>query len=939
MCSSGSNAKTNTGTQEQTSTTSPTAQAFAAYQGLLDRAETAAGTVWDPATQQQIAGFTPDQLAAFSNIRGGIAQPYIDSAAGLINAGSGSVAGNMAQYQNPYLDQVINATQADFDRSNAKQLSDVTGNARLAGSLGGDREAVAKALTAAEQARVQNPVIANLRSQGYNTALSAAQSDAARSLTGGNAMASLGPLAYTDANALLGIGGQQQQLDQAQLDANSANASAQAAYPFQTTQWLAGILGAATPNMGSTTTSSGTSTGTTTGPTPNTWSQAIGGGLALASLLASGGRIERAPGGAISYVPDIGSMPKGGGIQAAPMMQFGSMGGGGGDVQPKSFADHWKDVQSTANATKGAVNGINTGANNLGKWMNSSTTPGGWNTTTDYGNTMSNLSAGIQNVFGWATGGAVTRATGGGVDDNDPAGSYDAVPDGIAPRLTVPLMEIARARAAGPEIDRMQMPSGGNGLAPMTDVPIRDQTAGMPAGAKPDSNDPGGIYDAAPAPILGQGALNPTGAVASASTVQPMQTRTEEQPSGIMGRLSEIPDRLGKWIGTDDYRNTLLPMGLAMMAASREGGKGTTGVHVGIGGLEGLKSQAAYRESERKQAIEKQKMALAERAQQIREADEGRAAAMHPYDIEAKKQAIATAKAASEAGKFIQVDPSKSLFDAKTGRWVTSPDGGDGLNDPLARAAALKYAESTPKLIAESRTAADDARNMVRTVDEMKALSQNMYTGALADQKLAAAKIGRALGLDFDATKIANSEQFQAKMQDFVLTAAQKLKPLSNSDVAFVEKGMPVLARDPAAIGPMLDGMRRIAERNELIERERQKAYARGRAPNDAAIEEMVNKVLPPPGGVNRPNETSQQSPQSSQAPQPSAAEPRPAQPSVVEGDRQKLLAVPDGLVQFKGKVYVKNGTTMTPAPEGSYRRGFFGSLGAMDGSAIPSIP
>lgn len=712
MCSSGSNNRTQTTTQSQTSTTRPDDQVLDAYRRLVSGAESTATTPWNPNTAQQIAGFNTDQQNAFSNIRSGIAAPYISSAANYTQAGAGNIAGNIASYQNPWTDQVVDATQRDFDVANKRQQSGVVGDARMRGSLGGDREAVAQALTAEAQNRTQAPIIANLRSHGFNTALSAAQNEAARSLQGAGIMSSLAPLAYTDTSALLGIGGQQQQNTQAQLDANSANAAAQSSYPFQTQQWLAGILGAATPNMGSTTTSTGTSTGVSQGPTPNTWSQAIGAGIAAIPYLAAGGAVERAAGGGIGYVPQVPELPRGG-LPASPAMAMQPMSMGGGE-QSKGFADHWKEIQSTAKNTSDAMKGISQGANDLGKWMNSSTTPGGWNTTTDYGSAMSNLSAGISNIMKLAVGGAVE-------DKNDPAGSYDLPsakpsPGGIGSDM--PLMDIARMRVSEspPEPPPQMAPA-----RPVVDVDARPQISGSPMGGA------GEAY-ALPPPTLGQGPLNPTNGVAGWSSQAPI--RTESAPIPAQG----IGERFMNWIGSDDAKNTLTPMGLAMMAASREGGKGTTGVHFGIGGMEGLKSQAAFRKGEREKEIEQAKLKLAQQAQELRDAESGRAAAMHPYDI-AFKQAQTKAMNAQAATKE---DPTQVFkIREKEAKRIGLDEKSEAFREYVltGRMPRQELGATAQKQILESEEVLANTATTKKFLDTALSLNDKAFSGMLANER------------------------------------------------------------------------------------------------------------------------------------------------------------------------------------------------------------
>ena len=641
----------NSTTQNQTSTTSVDPAAYAAYQGLISQAQQTAATPWNPNTAQQVAGFSGDQNAAFNAIRGGISQPYINQAAQFATTGASPISGaQISNYQNPWTDQVVNATQADFDRQNQRGISAVTGNARLAGSLGGDREQVAKALTAREQTSAQSPIIANLRSQGYNTALGAAQQDAGRSLQGAGIMGQLGQLAYTDVNAQLGIGGMQQQNQQQQYDAASGNAAAQSAYPFQTQQWLASILGSATPNMGSTT----TSTGTKQGPTPNTWSQLGGAALAALPYLNTGGRISYASGGGIGYVPQF--QPQGGGgIQAAPMMQMG------GDTKQKGLADHLKEIQDSAKGYSDAAKGVNGAANKVGEWMRTENNPsvpgGGGTTTTTYADPMQNASYGISNTFGGLGEGISSFlsgfAAGGAIDDSDPGGLYDApismsdavpVNGGILPR---PYAMPGSEDIVRPPLMRQAMDAP---RQPMQDAPpLRDvESVNVPTssvGAPPTAGDP---Y--APPPL---DVLNPRVGGIGAMPQPSSPPRAASAPPAE-GGIGGLWDRFNNWRTSGEGTAFLTNMGAAMMAGSGVGGKGSFGIHAGQGLQSGLKAQDSFRQGEREKLIEDGKMKLAQRAAQLRDDEAGREAAMVPY-----KQRLMTAQAtAQEAAAKNKEDPS-----------------------------------------------------------------------------------------------------------------------------------------------------------------------------------------------------------------------------------------------------------------------------------------
>ncbi len=85
--------------------------------------------------------------------------------------------------------------------------------------------------------------------------------------------------------ALMGTGGMQQQLQQAQLMAPYQNRVAQLAYPFQTAQYLAGVTGGLSGAMGGTTAGQGT----TTKPAPSMWSQLLGGAATGVGALGATG--------------------------------------------------------------------------------------------------------------------------------------------------------------------------------------------------------------------------------------------------------------------------------------------------------------------------------------------------------------------------------------------------------------------------------------------------------------------------------------------------------------------------------------------------------------------------------------------------------------------------------------------------------------------------
>lgn len=84
----------------------------------------------------------------------------------------------ISQFQNPYQQEVIDTTLADMNRAQQMSLQQGGDAAYAAGAFGGSRHGVADALSREAYDRNMAGTVANLRSQGYTNALSAAQNEA-----------------------------------------------------------------------------------------------------------------------------------------------------------------------------------------------------------------------------------------------------------------------------------------------------------------------------------------------------------------------------------------------------------------------------------------------------------------------------------------------------------------------------------------------------------------------------------------------------------------------------------------------------------------------------------------------------------------------------------------------------------------------------------------
>ncbi len=118
-------------------------------------------------------------------------------------------------------------------------------------------------------------------------------------------------------------------------------------------------------------------------------------------------------------------------------------------------------------------------------------------------------------------------------------------------------------------------------------------------------------------------------------------------------------------------------------------------------------------------------------------------------------------------------------------------------------------------LLEKGREGAQAAASTLESVGEIrKAAAGGAYQGAGADLKLGAAKALGALGMPYDAKTVANSELFSAQANQFVLNSIKGLgaNP-SNADREFIEKTVPRLQTDPAALPALLNFMEEKARR------------------------------------------------------------------------------------------------------------------------------
>ena len=259
----GGGGTTSTGTQQSIAREAPGVEArkLALYDEAANLAKTPVNI---PGIQ--VAGISPLEQA-------GITQAgQTGVGAGTVNLGIGSLQSGMAnpnigQFLNPYQQYVTN----EIGRQGQIAQNQLNASAIDAGAFGGGRQGV-------QQAELQGRTLQAMgqaQAQGFQTALSAAQTQRQQQLAGGQALGQLGAqqqaMSLADINAQMQAGAVQRGIGQRGLDAIRATELQRAYEPYQRTEFLKGIM----TNL-PTTQSSITAT---TSPGSNPLAQAAGAGL------------------------------------------------------------------------------------------------------------------------------------------------------------------------------------------------------------------------------------------------------------------------------------------------------------------------------------------------------------------------------------------------------------------------------------------------------------------------------------------------------------------------------------------------------------------------------------------------------------------------------------------------------------------------------------
>lgn len=569
------------GPSTTTSTSTNTPRGLEQLNDIWGRVSQAASTPYTAYTSPQVADVNATQQGGINNIVG--ATSYLDAARDYAGQGAANISPDqIAQYYNPFQRDVIDATQANFNESNAQQDERLKGNAIAQGAWGGDRAGIARGNLAREQNLAQAPVIAGLNSQGFNLALAAAQADRAAKGQAGFQFGALGNSAIGQGQSQIGAGSLVQGTDQAKLAAQYQEFMRAQAFPYQQAQFLASTGLPAVTAMG------GTTNGTTTAQAaqPSLLGQIAG--LGIAGLGAAGG------------LPGISSFFGGGGGMTAG---FGA--GSNSPSYPNPYGGSWYGNRG------GRVPGYAGGGRIRGghSMRRPRFADGGF---VDQVNTirqalrgggavidMTRGPSGAYSMPGYAVGGGIGAFADrfGAADDAITDGTFDPVginyytPGSLTPAPSLAAPQVASAIPPRP----VPTSSFTRPIAAQPAYGLPPQIANPDGGEDPIMMPPDAMgYDGAPRsgglrPPMG---ASPAGFGEDDASSRPfMPGSPQDAPRGPLGF-------------SEDARMGLIAAGLGMMSSKSPNALGA----IGEGGLEGLKRYTQAKTSRQRNELEARKL-------------------------------------------------------------------------------------------------------------------------------------------------------------------------------------------------------------------------------------------------------------------------------------------------------------------------------------------
>ena len=253
----------------------------------------------------QFAGFTPEQQRAFglASQNVGSYAPALAQGMATSNLGVAGLLGGTQAFQpsssqafmDPYQQNVTQQALAELDRQGQQARNRLAGQATRAGVFGGSRFGVQEAeldrnLSDIKSRRIFEDLSRNFQ-QAQRAAMGAQEAQQRRQLMAGQQLGNLGrvqaglgalgsQLGAQDVQSLLGIGGMQQQLGQARLEADRQQQLMAQQEPFRRLTFASDILRGVPSG----------SIAYTQQPSPNPFAQALGLGIAGLGALGQFGQ-------------------------------------------------------------------------------------------------------------------------------------------------------------------------------------------------------------------------------------------------------------------------------------------------------------------------------------------------------------------------------------------------------------------------------------------------------------------------------------------------------------------------------------------------------------------------------------------------------------------------------------------------------------------------
>jgi len=201
-----------------------------------------------PYTGTRLAGFTPDELAAFEKVREqqGIAGLQQEQAYTAATAAGAPAIGGVGQYMTDYQQRVADIAARQMREKSLQQQQDIAAQAVGAGGLDSSRFAILEAEREKALTQGLGDLYATAQAQAYETALQASQADKAQQLKSAEMMSTIGSRGQlgrqADVAALQGIGGLQRGLGQEALDIAYTDFLKEREYPKEQLGFVSSII-------------------------------------------------------------------------------------------------------------------------------------------------------------------------------------------------------------------------------------------------------------------------------------------------------------------------------------------------------------------------------------------------------------------------------------------------------------------------------------------------------------------------------------------------------------------------------------------------------------------------------------------------------------------------------------------------------------------------